>query len=48
MVELDAEPRLGATSKSALSQILGGWRFADPGGRPPGLPPRARGRARGR
>jgi hypothetical protein len=28
MVELDAEPRLQAASKSALSQILGGWRFA--------------------
>jgi hypothetical protein len=28
MVELDAEPRLQAASKSALSQILGGWRFS--------------------
>ncbi len=28
LVELDAEPRLQATSKSALSQILGGWRFS--------------------
>ncbi len=27
LVELDAEPRLQATSKSALSQILGGWHF---------------------
>jgi hypothetical protein len=27
LVELDAEPRLQATSRSALSQILGGWRF---------------------
>lgn len=28
LVELDAEPRLQATSKSALSQILGGWHFS--------------------
>lgn len=28
MVELDAEPRLAATSKTALSQILSGWRFS--------------------
>ena len=27
LVELDAEPRLAAASRSALSQILGGWRF---------------------
>ncbi len=27
LVELDAEPRLQATSRTALSQILGGWRF---------------------
>jgi len=28
LIELDAEPRLQAASKSALSQILGGWRFS--------------------
>jgi hypothetical protein len=28
MVELDAEPRLRTASESALSQILGGWRFS--------------------
>jgi len=28
LTELDAEPRLAAASKSALSQILGGWRFS--------------------
>ena len=27
LIELDAEPHLQATSKSALAQILGGWRF---------------------
>jgi len=28
LVELDGEPRLQATSRSALAQILGGWRFS--------------------
>ncbi len=28
LVELDAEPRLQATSKSALAQILSGWHFS--------------------
>ena len=28
LIELDGEPRLQATSRSALAQILGGWRFS--------------------
>jgi len=28
LVELDGEPRLQATSRAALAQILGGWRFS--------------------
>ena len=27
LIELDAEPRLETTSKAAVSEVLGGWRF---------------------